>query len=469
MGAQEKMDREINLKELFWNILFEWRQLICFGIIFAILFVGVKFLRDTRTYHAIQDAEEEEYDFTEEEEKQISDARELIEQVAGYQEYLKSSVALQIDPYKENLLRLQYYVESDYIINYTKDNKRDYTGDIVGAYNDYIVSGDMIRRIIEMADLEISEEDFSELCRTTLDGTSITISIIHPKKEALADIAEAIKTLLLQKETEFQKIGSHTLNLVGESQKVVVDSELRERKTTILNSMLNLNIQLNTLKASMTEVQKRVLDEYDRQEKEIKEETQSAAVKPIARKEFLLFGAFIGIFLVCIWVICKTILTAKIQNAEEIHTLYGVRLLGEVENQLNKKRFLSIVDEKLLAVKNRGKKKLSLEQQIKIVVTNIVLFCKQKEIFCIYMTGSEYENADSSILKIIKEQISNQGIEVKEGGNIFYDAESLKLAAEVGNILFIEQKGQSIYNEIYNELYLAKEQNSCVLGVVVLT
>ena len=57
---------------------------------------------------------------------------------------------------------------------------------------------------------------------------------------------------------------------------------------------------------------------------------------------------------------------------------------------------------------------------------------------------------------------------VKEGGNIFYDAESLKQGTEIGNMLFVEQTGQSIYDEISNELNLAKEQNNYILGVVVL-
>lgn len=60
--------------------------------------------------------------------------------------------------------------------------------------------------------------------------------------------------------------------------------------------------------------------------------------------------------------------------------------------------------------------------------------------------------------------MSTQEVQISEGGNIFYDAESLKQGTEIGNMLFVEQKGQSIYDEISNELNLAKEQNNNILG-----
>ena len=68
----------------------------------------------------------------------------------------------------------------------------------------------------------------------------------------------------------------------------------------------------------------------------------------------------------------------------------------------------------------------------------------------------------------MKKELSVQGVKVKEGGNIFYDAESLKEGTKIGNIFFVEQRGQSIYGEISNELNLAKEQNNNILGIVVL-
>lgn len=190
--------------------------------------------------------------------------------------------------------------------------------------------------------------------------------------------------------------------------------------------------------------------------------------KPVPSKKYFLLGAFLGIFLVCAWAACKMLFTARLQNPEEIRALYNTRLLGEVTVKSKKKRFLSVIDDKLLAIKNRRKKKLSVEQQVKVIAANISLSCKQQGIENIYMTGSEYENADTATLDMLKQELTSQNIQVKEGGNIFYDAESLKQGTEIGNMIFVEQTGKSIYDEISNELNLAREQKNQILGVVVL-
>ena len=69
---------------------------------------------------------------------------------------------------------------------------------------------------------------------------------------------------------------------------------------------------------------------------------------------------------------------------------------------------------------------------------------------------------------MLKQELTAQNVKVSEGGNIFYDADSLKQGTEIGNILFMEEIGQSIYDEIFNELNLAKEQKNNIIGAVVL-
>ena len=326
----------------------------------------------------------------------------------------------------------------------------------------------MGNEVIKMAELPISQENFSELRAVYLDETSFTVAIIYPDEEELKKISESIKILLKQMETEFQKIGSHKLDLIEEAQNVVVDAELREKKTNIINNTLNLKTQLNTLKANMTEEQLNALNRQEKQNITTEEKSQTLVPRPMIRKKYLFLGAFSGGFLFCIWIACRILFTAKLQNAEEIRTFYNSRLLGEISVQSQKKRFLSGLDNKLLAIKNRRKKKLSIEQQIKVISANVALSCKKHGIDCVYMTGSEYENVDSVILDMLKKELYSQEVQIREGGNIFYDAESLKQGTEIGNILFVEQKGRSIYDEISNELNLAKEQNNYILGFVVL-
>lgn len=469
METQERMEREINLLELFWNILLGWRQIICFGLLFAILLGGVKYARDTRAYQAAQnmDKEQEEEALTEEELEQVTEAKELTAQMAEYENYMEESAWMQIDPYKEPRLTLQYYVKSDYVINYTRDNVHDYTGDVVSAYGNYASSGEMSNKIIEEAGLSISQEDFSELRSVDMDGTTLVITIAYPQEEKLAAIEESVQKQISKKESEFQQIGSHKMVFLGGTQDFVVDQDLIDRKSVVVDTVTRLKGQVDNLKTNMTEPQLNLL-KNDKEEEAGEKEEENLIPKPGFSVKYAVLGAVFGIFLVCVWIVCKMLFTARLQSSEEIRNLYGMRLLGEIEVPSKQSRFLPGIDAKLLAVKNRRKKKLSPDQQIKMTSANIALSCKQQGIDHIYLTGSEYEKADKKVLESLKQELSAQGVQIQEGGNIFYDAESLKQGTAIGHLLFVEQIRQSIYDEISNELNLAREQKTNILGIVVL-
>ncbi len=465
MEVQERVDREINLVELFWQFLLSWRQIICFGIIFAVLLGGLKYVRDVRIYQASQnvDIEQQEESLPEAEMQQVLEARNLMARIEEYENYLDNSTLMQINLYEKPVVELQYYIDSDYTFNYTQDTQNDYTTALMALYYNYIISGEMNSKVAKEVGLSVSEADVSELWSISQAENSMSIKFTCPQKEKMDDVAEIIKGQLDKKETEFQEVGAHKLKLMDESENVIVDYGLIDRKNTISNNIATINTQLNTLKTGLTEQQLALVEN-----KQAEEESELVAAKPKISKKYTVLGAVLGIFLIAVWIACKMLFTAKLQSPEEIRALYNARLLGAVGIQPRKKPFLSMIDNKILGIKNRRKKKLTVQQQVKVIVANIALYCKQEEIDCIYMSGSEFENMDSGIIDMLRRELSAQGIQVKEGGNIFYDAESLKLSTEMGHIVFVEQVGKSIYDEILNELNLAKEQKNNILGVVVL-
>ncbi len=468
METQERVEREINLAELFWNVLLGWRQIICLGVVFAVLLGGMKFVMNVRSSQSLQDinVEEAKEELEEEELNKIEDAKQMQIRIDDYEKYMEKSPLMQINPYQKPVQELQYYVKSDYIINYTKDRERDYTTEVASLYRNYIMGGEMVQKVIDSAGLSINKEDLGELLQVTPSSEQGTfyINISYADMEKLQEISDVVKSLLEQKSTELQKVGSHSLELISESQNVVVDTTLIDRKSNMTTSMTTLKTQLQTMKTAMTPQQTAIFEaemEEIRGEKETEEESGFSI-------KYVILGAIVGMFLACAWIACRMLFTARLQSSEEIRSMYGIRLLGEVSASSDKKRFLSVIDKKILAVKNRRKKYLPLEKQIKVVAASIALSCKQEGIDCVYMTGSEYEKADAAVLERIKKELSDQKIKVRDGENISYDAASLQACIETGNIVFVEQKGQSIYDEIYREINLAKEQKGNILGAVVL-
>lgn len=473
MEIHERMEREVSLGEIFWKVLLGWRSIICAGLVFAILISGVKYLKDVRVYEAsknITGMPKTEIELTKEESEKVSAAKELKQRITEYENYMENSVAMQVNPYAEEVVELQYYVKSDFVINYTKDMQHDYTDDISAMYCNFIGSGAVSQKVTEELGMDISQEDFSELLELEQEeaSASIYVTIGGMAKEELEQVSDILDSLLKEKEKELQQIGSHQLVLVDKNINVIVNQDLADKRNAVLNNISALEKQLNSLKTAMTPNQLAVLNEEEETEKSESINTQTAIVKPVFSIKYAILGVVVGMFCVCVWIVMKMLFAARLQNVDEIRKLYGVRLFGEIAVSQSKKRFLSGIDNLILRLKNRGRKKMSLEQQLKMAVANIVLSCKQHNTSCIYITGSEYENMDSAVVNALKKELQEQGIKIAEGENIFYDADSLKQAAENRYILLMEQTNISVYNEIDNELRVAAEQKINVLGAIVL-
>lgn len=103
----------------------------------------MKYAKDAQTYKVAQQPQDtvQEVTFTKDEQQQIDDVKSLQILLDKNSAYMQDSILMNIDPYQEHVLELQYYIASDYTYNYSKDNKKDYTSAVTNAYVDYAVTG----------------------------------------------------------------------------------------------------------------------------------------------------------------------------------------------------------------------------------------------------------------------------------------------------------------------------------------
>ena len=69
---------------------------------------------------------------------------------------MQNSIYMNLNAYKENVLLMEYYVDSDYTFNYTEDNSTDYTYALVKAYENYALNGNIAQQMIDK--LSLSDE-----------------------------------------------------------------------------------------------------------------------------------------------------------------------------------------------------------------------------------------------------------------------------------------------------------------------
>lgn len=471
---EQTVEREISLRNLFWKLLSGWRRWLALGVIFAILVSGMKYAKDTSAYQAAVRQQnsagnaEGTAALTQEERISVEDARALQNQISRLQKYMQESVLMNLDAYNENVLTVQYYVDSDYTFNYTEENETDYSDAVAVAYCDYAESGALADVVWNALDPEIQESYINELITTVSNMDTFQIFIVYNDAEGLEQLKAAVKEAIAGQTAQLSReIGSHSLKLLSEDITVKTDTDLAARQKSQRDMLTSYRSQLTTLKGTMTTAQLDALGVELVEEGEEDTEVQEVVpVHPSFSVKYMILGFIVGIFLACVWIVLEVLFSSRIQETEEITMLYGVRSLGELTVEEQKKKIFGMIDAFILKLKKRNQKQMTREQQMRIICSNLEIGCKKEGLDKIYLTGSEIEKVDQSWLSDLKTAMSSVGITVCSGENVVYDARSLKEMAKIGHVVLVEQAGVSLYKEVEKEIKMAKDNGVEIMGSI---
>lgn len=458
----KKWEHNIPILELFWKVLFGWKQIILWMVFFSIIAVGLGYVRDIRMYNSEMEelAVEEDVTFSEDELRQIQDAKMLQTLVDETSEYRQNSVLMNINPYQENVLTLKYYIDSEYSFNYIEENELNYTQDIINAYMEYVNDGVLAQYVLDHVNINCEVRYVEEVVRVESNGAILSIEVIYPDEDILQDISDIIKDMMNeQKEKMAENVGNHTLKLLAENIGVCVDKGLVAEQKYYQDILNSYRTQLNALKSEMSATQ---LNELEVEKKET--ENVVDIPNPSIKIFYMILGCIVGAFLAVVWIVCQILFEKHVQFEEEIEGAYGVRILGEVEGK--KKHF--VIDRYLLRLKNRNRK-LSEEERIEVICAKIELACMNNQIDGVFLTGTVMNQVDSQIIDKIKARINSVNISIEIGHNICCNVEAFRKMASIKNVVLVEKIDKSEYKELEEELKLIAEQNGNVLGCVVVT
>ena len=465
----ENQVREISLRQLFWKVMMGWNLWIVCAVLFAILLPGVKYAKDVRAYHAAQQPKDEKQEptvvLTDDEQQQIDDVKSLKLLIEKNSNYMQNSILMNIDPYQEHRMELQYYIDSDFVMNYTKDSKKDYTSAIANAYVDYANNGVDQKTIWKDVSTKAEDKYLAELV-SAYSNSDNTFSVIikYTDKKGLESVAKQIQNELEKKQPEFSKrIGGHKLVLVSENYQVCTDSDLATSQGNVSNLIKSYRDQITTLKSAMSEDQLSELEREENLESDDKEESAAVQVAaPALSKKYVVLGFVMGVFLAALYLVCIAVLSNKLQAAEELVRYYKMRQFGIITREQRTKGITGF----LLRIKYRNQKMLSPEASLQMASSNIELYCKNEGITKLFLTGSEIERMKKEWITKLTEHLKASGIQVVYGENICYDSAAMREASEAGHVVLVEITDTSIYQEIEKELRMLKDWNVDVIGCV---
>lgn len=487
-------NRPIDLLDIFWDIVFAWRSLLAWMLVFMLLmtgYAGLRYYTGIQSYDAAmaeyQEArkgkatsakkeQETDTEFTKEQRTQIKDALATRKLLEKSRKYMDESILMNIDPYAENMLTVHFYVDTGYTFNYTKDNTSDYTDSLIDAYVDYINSGEVAQAMLDELKLDTDVRYIGELLSATRESdeggsdNGFTVRMIYMDDSIFEAAESVIEQSIESKQKLFaDKIGTHTIDVVSSDTAVVADSDTADRQATVMGNLNNYRTQYSTLASALDEAQMAEVDAGIQElNGEVNEEDIEEPVKPSFSFKYPVLGAILGLFLACIWIALKEIFSNRLAHAQELGLYFELDQIGVLHAKRNG-RTENRIDKMLRRVRYRNQKEIDNDTRLGIVCGNLELTCKREGLTRVCLTGTEIEKlqrTDETLLHTIVDRLSKVGIEVTPVDNICYDMAAMRTVAEVGAVVLVEQTGESIFQEIDRELMLLKQSEINVVGAI---
>ena len=149
---------------------------------------------------------------------------------------------------------------------------------------------------------------------------------------------------------------------------------------------------------------------------------------------------------------------------DNLTDLFGMVQLGIVPAKENRKKFLGFVDGWILAIRNRNKRKFTVEEAEEIVAVAIKIAVKKSEGKEVCLVGCDVKRQTNDICKNIQSILEKEDIKVKFLDNVLYNAEEMEKLENVSYAVLVEKTDSTMYDEVAKELELLERYNINVLG-----
>ena len=248
------------------------------------------------------------------------------------------------------------------------------------------------------------------------------------------------------------------------------NNDLLEEQQTFMMNLGAINSAISSLSTVMQEGQKKyysALISYNDDETKNEDVTTAVTFQPISIK-FIIVGLSAGAFLAVCWYIFIYVIDRYLKNEDEVEDYLEVPVLGTIPSEKTIRLKNNLIDRTIYKIFKKGNN-LSEEENIQLICSNILLYAKMKNINNILITSV----VDSEFIEKIKKQIGDS-VQKEEtefkctvGKSIIQNVESLNALASSDGVIFVEEVGNSDFEDMGKEVSICLKNNMTIIGAVV--
>lgn len=438
-------EKEVNLRDLVFEILFHWRGILLWISIGGILFGTFNFVHLHLSAAKTQASQSKEISLSELKNKMTQTELSAADQVLlneyscqKWQSYMEESVLMNLNPFHV------YQADLIYAVSISENSVNP-----ASVYLDLLATNQMYQFVSNKTN-DISISDAQELIHVINPGTitqkqetcSFRITAIAGTKKLCKTISNTSSTSLLQEQIDMRSKITH----------------LNTETADLMETFSEVQIQYHQLQTPTKEISMNALEE--------RTETAPAAIYASTKASVwgMFFVAMIYIFILFF----RYIINNKLQYTDDCTILYQIPALGHIPSTRNSKNFFNRIDHWLYSQRDKGRYSVSAAQAISLATAAIQVTAHKKAIDSIYgISCGPISNPTAKIGNEIQEILKTMDLDFHTADNVLYDADSMSLLSSIHTVVLIEKAGSVQYEELHRELEILRQQQINVLGIII--
>ena len=489
-SSYRQAEMEINLKEVIWDLLSQWKAVLLVALVMALIVTGAKYANDTRAADAMaQKAAEDEAAATLSEDERINSVLDGLDEegrqevlynvsrqmwVQEQRDYISNSLLMNINPTAVRTLYMNFAIDAE-------DN------DVPALENEYdcFISGQaMIEAIKPVIKADANDRYIGELIWTdetsnyseenNYEDATFTMQVILLDDTNAEAVKEAINDAFFNKSKELSKsIAPHELKMIGSDEKTGPNMRIINSRGDLINRVANMQNNLGNDLNVLSEEQKKAIDEIaaikmDAEKKNA--EAGEASIAPSATedanpeeglttrlsKKYALFGFILGAMFYAFAYLLYIITRGRVNYASDLENYIGTRLLGMIYQPTDRSGFAKLLHSKLVD-KYRYRKLPDADTQFSDAVEAIEAVCIHSDIKDI--TAFKMTEDDDCFAKVTNLS------KVKVNTNYAADGIKDKELLDIKNAIFVvDNKAEA--SELVTTANLCRDYDTNILGCV---
>lgn len=472
-------EREIDLIDLFVEILLHWRVFIVWMLVGAILLGAYSFSHSRN--NNVEDQQTQTLppeEWLSEKEMQNVDYAIAYEKI--YQEkltYLEKAPLMGIDsthvskaeatigisteePERNRAIKKIYedILQSSELITYVSEN----TGiEAVGLDEIILLAPDSISSDILILN------NASNITANESSTSSIKIIVKYNDKAQCQDILDTIIAFLKDKQSTIENtFGEYEFIIIDSSVGIVSDEEIADKQKTVLNDINAMKKTISDMKTAFSDSEQQYYALLADDNETDQEQTSSSGAVPSSgiSIKYVLLGAIIAAFLYALWLFIIYIFNTKIRYTDKLQELCDIPQFGLIPALENNKKIFGFIDKWLLSLRNHGKRQFTPEEALDLASVAVKMSAGKEALTEISIIGCGLKERSLNTCEKIKEQLAKDNIHINILNNVLYDAQAMNELEAAKGVVLVESIGSTLYNELAEELDLLRRQEVIILG-----